>query len=1006
MNLDIYEPKSSALEIFLDRYAIHKDETFAKACERVSRTIADAEMGTKRDEYFARFLEILQTNRFSPGGRIWRGAGRPRGQLLNCFCVPAEDSREGWGDVLRNVTIISGTGGGVGINFSKIRPRGTPIRGTGGEATGAVSLMKATNAVCNELREGGGRRCLPEGTLIHTKYGLKRIEDIQIGDLVLTNPNKYKRVLCAEHIGKKRMTKIDTQMGVFESSPEHRWAVLSSVNGDADWVEARNLKKDDRLIFVDTCIPGQHVQLPSFENEISSGKKKCATINIPPLDNGISWLIGYLHGDGCVSIREDQCHHHGQISFCCPTDIDGIREKIIENINKFTNQKMSDYVRTRYYYLVANIYNLAKYFSQFKKPNQPIVIPEFILNGTPGTRSSYIAGILDADGYLGKRGTLSKRPVKIVTSIYPDYAKQLRALLASLGMVSKLNQEKRLTQSGKFVYELNLVGNESIEKFIEFIGPYSLKYQRDGVALRVKEHHALTVPSKLMKIHPNKINFNFGYQYTSNCGMSVIEQVEGKKWYRPIKVIDIEDRGQTKETYDIEVEDDSVFVAEGLLVHNSALLYCLDWRHADLLEFLSAKLDKKELNNANISVLVDDEFFKLLDNKGDVVFKWQGEERGRIAAQDLWDKIIQNAWEGGDPGLLNIGLMNEQNTISYVSGGEISSPNPCAEATLEEYGCCCLGALNLSTHIIDGEMDWDLLEETVAIGVRFLDNVLEQNNYPLPLIQQTSQKHRRIGLGVMGLHDMLIKLGLKYSTQTARDTVDEVMSFIKKQAYHASISLAIEKGPFQAFNALKHTKTGFAKKHLTRRHHRLIQEHGIRNCALLAAAPTGTISLVAGCSSGIEPIFQAIHKRRFNKHRDTHDDKKRNGTTKIMVHPLLKAFLEVGKSTKCFENAHEISPENHLAMQAVCQKHIDNAISKTVNIPTDFSVEQLSSAIRKHIGHLKGITIYRDGSRSKSPLTPVPLSEAKQYLDKMEQEAAVNDCPSGTCDIPENNIPK
>ncbi|KKN98978.1 hypothetical protein LCGC14_0142230 [marine sediment metagenome] len=589
MSLEVYEPKGNALEIFLDRYAIHKDETFAEACERVARTIADAELGTKRNEYFDRFLDVLQTNRFSPGGRIWRGAGRPRGMLLNCFCLPAEDSREGWGDVLRSVTIISGTGGGVGISFSKIRPRGTPIRGTGGEATGAVSLMRAINAVCNELREGGGRR--------------------------------------------------------------------------------------------------------------------------------------------------------------------------------------------------------------------------------------------------------------------------------------------------------------------------------------------------------------------------------------------------------------------------SALLYCLDWRHPDLPEFLEAKLDHNELTNANISVLVDDEFFKLLDSKEDVVFKWQGEERGKIAAQDLWDKIIQNAWNGGDPGLLNMGLMQEQNTISYVSGGEVSSPNPCGEVSLEEYGCCCLGAVNLHTHIINGEVDWDLLEETVAIGVRFLDNVLEQNNYPLEIIKQTSQKHRRIGLGVMGLHDMLIELGLKYSSKEAREVVDKVMNFIKKQAYHASITLAVEKGSFQAFDATKHTRTGFAKKHLTRSHHRLIKEHGIRNCALLAAAPTGTISLVAGCSSGIEPVFQAVHKRRFNKHKDMHNKDKRNGTTRVIIHPLLAEFLRKNKSIKHIQNAHDISPEDHLKMQAVCQRHIDGAISKTINVSTDFSVEQLSLAIRKYIGELKGVTIYRDGSRSESPLTPVPLSEAKKYLEQSEEQAAVDDCPSGTCDL-------
>jgi ribonucleoside-diphosphate reductase alpha chain len=427
-------------------------------------------------------------------------------------------------------------------------------------------------------------------------------------------------------------------------------------------------------------------------------------------------------------------------------------------------------------------------------------------------------------------------------------------------------------------------------------------------------------------------------------------------------------------------------------------MFCLKYDHPDLIEFLEAKLDDNELNNANISVFIDNDFLKLLDEDGEIIFKWQGEERGKIAAKRIWDKIIQNAWKNGDPGFLNIGLMNEQNTISYVRGGEISSPNPCSEIPLEDYGCCCLGAINLYTHVSNGEIDWDLLEETVSIGVRFLDNVLDQNNYPLPIIQETSQKHRRIGLGVMGLHDMLLELDLKYSSKEARDFVDKVMNCIKKQAYHASIRIAIEKGSFHSFDVNQHTKTGFAKKCLTRNHHRLIREHGIRNCALLCIAPTGTTSIVAGCSSGIEPLFQPIYKRNFNQHKDMHNNKKRNGKSEIVVHPLLKKFIEAHRSTKHFQGAHDIVPEDHLAMQAICQKHIDNSISKTINLPADYSVEQLSIEVRKYISELKGITVYRDGSRGKSPLTPLPLSEAKKYLDQMKEEAAVDDCPSGTCD--------
>ncbi len=588
MSLEVYEPKDFALQIFRDRYAIHAEETFGQACERVARTIAGAELGTKRDEYYTRFMDIMITNRFSPGGRIWRGAGRPRGQLLNCFVWDDDlDSREGWGDVLRGVTIISGTGGGVGINFSKVRPRGTLIRGTGGEATGAVSLMRCINAVCNELREGGGRR--------------------------------------------------------------------------------------------------------------------------------------------------------------------------------------------------------------------------------------------------------------------------------------------------------------------------------------------------------------------------------------------------------------------------SALMFCLRYDHPDLMEFLEAKLDNKELSNANISVCVDDAFFKLLDNNDDVVFTWQGEERGRIPSQELWDKIVCNAHKNGDPGILNIGLANAMNTISYRH--ELVSTNPCGEIWMPPYDCCCLGAVNLHTHVINGEIDWDLLEETVAMSVRFLDDVLDQNNYPLPIIQETCQKFRRLGLGVMGLHDMLLELGLKYSSQVARDLVDKVMSFIKKQAYHASITLALEKGSFHSFDAGQHIKTGFIKKCLTRSHHRLIKEHGLRNCALLTIAPTGTISIVAGCSSGIEPLFQPVYARHFNQHKDMHNDLEKNKTRRIVVHPLLKRFLESNRSTKHFQGAHDISPEAHLAMQAICQKHIDNSISKTINVSSDYPVDRLSMEMRKYITELKGITVYRDGSKGQSPLVPLPLSEAKKYLAQSEEEAAVNDCPSGVCDI-------
>lgn len=587
IKLDLYVPQGFAYDTFRDRYAIHDKETFFEACERVALYIASAEEGAKRECVSKKFLDILSTNRFVPGGRIWRGSARARGQLLNCFVVQAEDSREGWGKALSDVTIISGTGGGVGLNFSKIRPRGTKIRGTGGEATGSVSLMKCINAVCNELREGGGRR--------------------------------------------------------------------------------------------------------------------------------------------------------------------------------------------------------------------------------------------------------------------------------------------------------------------------------------------------------------------------------------------------------------------------SALMFCLNWNHPDIPEFLEVKLDHNQLSNANISVCVDKEFFKILQEDGEIVYKWQGEEKGRLKAKDLWNKIIENSWKSGDPGLLNIGYANEMNTIDYIT--DMSSTNPCGEIWLSEYDCCCLGSINLSTHVENKTLDWDVLEDTIATGVRFLDNVLDQNHYPLPEIQATCQNHRRIGLGVMGLHDMLLKLGYKYSSQEGRDFVDKLMNVIKKTAYHKSIDLAIEKGPFHECDPDKHVKSGFGKQCLPKSVKRRIAEYGIRNCAILCIAPTGTTSLVAGTSSGIEPIFSLIHQRNFNKHKDTHDDSSKLASSTVVIHPLYKEFLEAGLDTEHFESSYDITPEEHLAMQEVCQRHVDNAISKTVNLPEDYSVEQLSESMVNNIQTLKGITVYRDGSKGKSPLVPMPKEEAVKYIDKAASEASVNDCPNGKCGI-------
>ena len=631
----MYEPKDFADIIFKQRYAITANETYEEACLRVAKHISMAENGN-REKYVDRFSNMMVENKFIPGGRIWYGSGRMKGQLLNCFVIPTEDTREGWGQAVNDMLIISGTGGGVGMNFSPVRPRGAPIRGTGGESTGAVSLMEIINQTGEVIKAGGGRR------------------------------------------------------------------------------------------------------------------------------TALMQCLRYDHAD------------------------------ILEFLHKKFNK------------VDVNEENL----------------------------------------------------ISFMNDTYPNMPK------------------------------------DDLDKIVEV--------------------------------------------YT----------------------------GDFKE------------------VIKSLIKYQLDQR----------------LKNANVSVLVDQNFFDAIKNDEYIEFEWGNKEMGRVKAQEIWDIIINNSWESGEPGILNQGYANEMNNIWYHK--KLVSTNPCGEIWLEEYGCCDLGAINLVNHIDSetNDIDWDSLADTVRLGVRFLDNVLDVNVYPLKKIEQNCQEVRRIGLGIMGLGHALIKLGLKYNNAEGRKRVDKIFNFIKKRAYEASTYLAAEKGSFPAFDADKFLESGFCKT-LTKGTRAKIKEYGIRNCAILTIAPTGTTSIMASTSSGIEPVFSAGYKRRYYASEDSSNE--RVIKEEIVIDPLFKELYEQNYDLSAFVSAHEIDVEDHLRMQNVVQKHIDNAVSKTINLPNDYPVEKYGTLLLKYGPKLKGTTVYRSGSRGNEPLVPLKIEEAITYLKEQEVvvAAAQSDCPSGICEI-------
>ncbi len=564
-----YEPVGLSREIFQARHAAHETETWQEASDRVALHVSNAEQGADRNIWRERFSTAISNNLLMPGGRIWYGSGRAKGQLLNCFVIPTADSREGWGRTASDSLIISGTGGGVGINFSPTRPRGSTVRGTGGTATGSVSEMTIVNAIGEEIKAGGGRR--------------------------------------------------------------------------------------------------------------------------------------------------------------------------------------------------------------------------------------------------------------------------------------------------------------------------------------------------------------------------------------------------------------------------TALMFALSINHGDIVEFLDKKLDKNLLNNANVSVVFDEDpedFFALVAKNADFPLVHQGKQVGSIPAAELWTRIVKNALEGGEPGLLNGFLANKLSNIWYVE--PLVCTNPCGEIWLSPYDCCCLSALVLPRFVVGGEVDWDMLRDTVRTGVRFLDDVLSVNQYPLPEIAAKCSQLRRIGLGVTGLHHMLLEQGLKYNAPSGLEFVDGLMKRIKNWSYEASSDLAVEKGSFSAFDADKFLKSGFTKT-LKPSLRDKIRKDGMRNCATMTIAPVGTGSVICDVSSGIEPVFAPAHVRKYQT--GTREDGTKVFAEETLIDPMFQRFVDEGRGVKHFVGAHDLSIRDHMEMQRVCQKHVDNAVSKTINVPADTSAEELGELYMEFFPELKGLTVYPDGSREDQPLTPlsqdVPLGVSR-----------------------------
>ncbi len=432
-----------------------------------------------------------------------------------------------------------------------------------------------------------------------------------------------------------------------------------------------------------------------------------------------------------------------------------------------------------------------------------------------------------------------------------------------------------------------------------------------------------------------------------------------------------------------------------------AMMGTLRCDHPDVEEFVDAKAETGRLTNFNMSVLATDAFMEAVDADGPWDLTFGGKTWRTIRARDLWDRIMRSTYAHAEPGVIFIDRINARNNLAYCE--TIAATNPCGEQPLPPYGACLLGSINLARFVADpfGEeaaLDEAAMERTVETAVRMLDNAIDVSRFPLDAQRAEAQAKRRIGLGVTGLADAFLMLRVRYGSARSVDLTERWLARLQRAAYLASTKLAAEKGSFPLFDREAYLE-GETIKRLDEDVRQAIAEHGMRNGLVTSIAPTGTISLVAeNVSSGVEPVFSFRARRAVlapDGSRETHD------VTDYAYRLYRERFGAEAEIPPYFVDAQTLAPDDHLAIQAAAQRHIDSSISKTINLPADISFEAFKDVYAKaYAMGCKGCTTYRPNE-----VTGAVLSTGAEEAEADRGEARVESLPAETADAPQEQSP-
>jgi ribonucleoside-diphosphate reductase alpha chain len=960
---------------------------------RVAKDIASVEKD--KEHWEGEFYNILYDFKFIPGGRILSGAGNEKVTYFNCYVLPSpEDSRQG---IMKNITDmveVMSRGGGVGVNLSTLRPRGAYVKGVNGYSSGVVSwgelYSQATGSVC----QGG---CFAPDVKILTNKGLMVIKEIieSNNKYEIYTHKGYKKIVNKFNNGIKPIYRVETIHGYsVDVTEDHKFLTYNN-NGDFFLKPLKNLTINDNLVILlgnvgNNDYIDMNTNIPKRRSIMSTTTEDIILPKI--LNEKLAFILGMYMSNG-NNIKDEYSDNGKGINIAVainrPETIKLLKEYSLEIFSKEPTVSKGD---GELYNLSIYSVQLSDYFciNNFKKQNaKSVFVPKQIFISPKSVIEAFISGYFSGDGSnKGSKGGFC------ITTISKQCADDIQKLLLMIGIPSRINFEDRTKYNRNNIYSISVNGNEYMKIYSNILKYYTSKVKDKNISKKngsymwdfnvldrysnIKNRLFKVLPSVLQKTSRTCINHIGEYEYKLNESQlqhyTILKNCVSTK----IKKISFL---KTDNVYDLEVEDVHLLSGNGFYTSNSrrgALLLGLCIDHPDIEEFITAKKDLNKLTNANLSVLITDDFMEAVKNEEKWDLKFNNKVYKTVEANYLWDLICESAWRSGEPGIIFIDRYNRQSNSWYFE--DVICCNPCGEQGLPSWGICDLGSINLSKFVCQDSIDWIELKKVIQIAIRFLDNVIDRTPYFFDENQKTQKNSRRIGLGSLGLADALIKLKIKYGSRKAIDFCNNLYKFIAVESYKVSIDLAEEKGMFPNYEFDKYfieNKNSFANKMynlLPKEYQKKAELYGIRNTTLLTQAPTGSTGMLADTSSSIEPnfAFEIKRKDRLGEH--------------IIKHSLYQQWLEENSNSvlpKYFVTAQQLTPEEHVKMQSIVQKWVDSSISKTLNAPSEHKVDDVKNVyMLSYDEGNKGITYYRDNSRDEQVLNRLDDNLSKSNLPR------------------------